>query len=212
MDVGSYPGSLPRLLREVLKCDAEMYSTGLQFTDDYLKYMKELGVQCAEVDIDPPYYEIENPPYVFTFPWPDDFFDFVFACEIIEHLVNPLHMLKDIRRVLKPGGALLITTDNQTDIGNAFNLLMGKSINQEITMGHVYKNDLTVRKHIHLYTKNELEYILNDLNFRDVKIHIYNIQHDMRKFTIAKRVKFWIRNMFYILPMYRPRLFAVCRK
>jgi SAM-dependent methyltransferase len=47
------------------------------------------------------------------FPYDDGRFDLVTFCEIIEHLtVDPTHMLCEIHRILKPGGALLLTTPN----------------------------------------------------------------------------------------------------
>ena len=212
LDVGSLPGTLPRILREVLQYDGEIYTIDLNFTDEYISYMKELGVHCVEVDIDPPFYEVANHPYPFTFPWDDNSFDFVFACEVIEHLVNPLHMLKEIKRILKPNGVLLISTDNQTDICNAFNLLIGKSINEDIKQSHIYNNSIVNRQHAHLYTKDELNFILNDLGFREIRIYLYNILHNFRNFTFFKKIKFYVRSFFCIIPIYRRRMFSICKK
>jgi SAM-dependent methyltransferase len=39
---------------------------------------------------------------------PDSSQDFVIACHILEHLANPLAILVDIHRVLKPGGLLIL--------------------------------------------------------------------------------------------------------
>jgi|ERR1043166_7832211 SAM-dependent methyltransferase len=47
------------------------------------------------------------------FPYPENHFDVVVCMEIIEHLLHdPMAMLVEIRRVLKPGGALVLTTPN----------------------------------------------------------------------------------------------------
>lgn len=48
------------------------------------------------------------------FPLRNDLFDLVVAVEIIEHLENPRHFLREIKRVLKPNGELIITTPNIT--------------------------------------------------------------------------------------------------
>lgn len=39
-------------------------------------------------------------------------FDLVFAIEVIEHLENPRHVLREIHRVLVPGGHAILTTPN----------------------------------------------------------------------------------------------------
>jgi len=43
-------------------------------------------------------------------PFGKNFFDVVMATEIIEHLEHPALMLGEIKRVLKPGGRVIITT------------------------------------------------------------------------------------------------------
>jgi SAM-dependent methyltransferase len=45
-------------------------------------------------------------------PFDDDFFDIVFAFEVFEHFAAPQYALEEIRRVLKTGGILLLSTPN----------------------------------------------------------------------------------------------------
>jgi len=45
-------------------------------------------------------------------PLPDAAFDTVISCETIEHLPEPTKALREIRRILRPGGRLLLTTPN----------------------------------------------------------------------------------------------------
>jgi len=54
-------------------------------------------------------FDVEREP----FPFPDNAFDVVMWCEVIEHLnENPVFTLSEIHRVLKPGGAVVISTPN----------------------------------------------------------------------------------------------------
>jgi SAM-dependent methyltransferase len=45
-----------------------------------------------------------------TLPFPDEHFDAVVSFEVFEHVFNIDETLREIRRVLKPGGQILITT------------------------------------------------------------------------------------------------------
>ena len=64
-----------------------------------------------------------------SLPVPDNSFSVVFFCEIIEHLLmNPLHSLNEIHRVLAPDGTLVITTPNVARLENVLALVAGTNI------------------------------------------------------------------------------------
>jgi ubiquinone biosynthesis O-methyltransferase len=44
--------------------------------------------------------------------YPDDSFDVVFCSEVIEHMTSPEVLVSEMKRVLKPGGRLVLTTPN----------------------------------------------------------------------------------------------------
>jgi glycosyltransferase involved in cell wall biosynthesis/SAM-dependent methyltransferase len=63
------------------------------------------------------------------FPYDDSSFDVVLFCEIIEHLLSdPVHALTEIRRVLKPGGDLVLTTPNVARLENARKIIAGENV------------------------------------------------------------------------------------
>jgi SAM-dependent methyltransferase len=50
-------------------------------------------------------------------PFPDAHFDGVVFSEVLEHLSDPPAALRELRRVLKPGGTLILTTPNRNFVG-----------------------------------------------------------------------------------------------
>jgi SAM-dependent methyltransferase len=74
-------------------------------------------------------------------PFADGTFRAVFAGEILEHLVDTAGFLDDVRRVLVPGGVLVLTTPNLASLENRLRLLLGiypKWVDYELAgEGHV---------------------------------------------------------------------------
>src|SRR5205823_3782921 len=47
------------------------------------------------------------------FPYEDDYFTTVLCGELIEHLpTDPMHLISEVNRILKPGGHFILTTPN----------------------------------------------------------------------------------------------------
>ena len=47
------------------------------------------------------------------FPYDDGYFSTVLCCELVEHLTeDPMHMMSEINRILRPDGHLVLTTPN----------------------------------------------------------------------------------------------------
>lgn len=69
-------------------------------------------------------FDVEKDPY----PYEDASFDTVICCEILEHLSSdPMHMLREINRIVKPGGHLLLTTPNLASAKSLAYVLQGES-------------------------------------------------------------------------------------
>ena len=56
-------------------------------------------------------------------PFSDSFADAVVAAEIIEHLENPRALMRELVRVAKPGGAVILTTPNQLSLLSLLTLI-----------------------------------------------------------------------------------------
>lgn len=97
------------------------------------------------------HFNVESDP----FPYPDASFDLVVFAEIIEHLLtDPSHSLREIRRVLRPGGTLILTTPNAARLENVAKLVAGTGINDP------YSGYGPYGRHNREFTRPELEQLL----------------------------------------------------
>ena len=49
----------------------------------------------------------------YTFPFQDNSFDYVYSTSVLEHVTDPVMFLKEINRVLKPGGKVYLSFPNR---------------------------------------------------------------------------------------------------
>jgi SAM-dependent methyltransferase len=90
------------------------------------------------------------------FPFDDATFDVVTCLEVLEHLaIDPMAMMAEINRVLRPGGLLVLTTPNAIRTANAVNMLLG-----EQPCGWNPYNGFDSNRHNREYTPREIERLL----------------------------------------------------
>lgn len=56
---------------------------------------------------------------------PNGKYDFIFCMEVLEHLVNPLNAIKNLRKSLNQTGRLVISLPNEFNFWNRFQILLG---------------------------------------------------------------------------------------
>lgn len=94
------------------------------------------------------------------FPFDDGSMDGVLFCEMLEHLLmNPLHTLGEIHRILRPSGCLILTTPNVARLENVLRLLHGANLYDP------YSGFGPYGRHNREYTRHELHRLLEFAGF-----------------------------------------------
>lgn len=139
-------------------------------------------------------------------PFADARFDVVVMTEVIEHLVWPETALKEIHRVLRPDGHLILSTPNLACLPNRLLLLLGvQPLFSEVGELQVYGRKLRLFGqggipvgHLRLYTKPALVELLGAAGFRmvDVRGAPY---HDVGTLMFVEQIVAAVPNLAMIL-------------
>ena len=97
------------------------------------KGLLDLGFEVDALDIDAKRFEFheqisfQEGNLDHPLPYPDNTFDYVIFMEVIEHIYNPGFVISEIKRVLRYGGRLIVSTPNILNIGSRFRFLVSGS-------------------------------------------------------------------------------------
>lgn len=181
-----------------LTSDLEVHVTDFDMDKEPKGMMSlSLGDDSAEV----PVYRLDLETQ--TIPVDGETFDVVLCCEVIEHMeVDPMHLMSEINRVLKPDGLLVLTTPNATSSRAIHKILRG--IEPYFYMQYRHKPSLY--RHNYEYSVYSLTKVLQSAGF-DGKVWTEDSFEDPILDDVEK-----LRDLGYSLSHIGDNIFVVARK
>lgn len=106
------------------------------------------------------------------FPYPDEHFATVLCCELLEHLPSdPMFLMAEINRILRPGGHVVMTTPNVASIRALRAILEGYHPGFFPAYIKPAEPGAEVEaRHAREYTPREMHYLLQDSGFEVVRL------------------------------------------
>lgn len=134
---------------------------GMDWSADVLRRAGAHGLVLVQAGLDPP-----------GLPVAADSVDVVIMSELIEHLVDTDAALDEVRRVLRPGGALLLSTPNLAAWYNRGLLAIGtQPVFSEVSLRGVFgRPGRQVAGHLRLFTRRALVEFLDARGFDCVRV------------------------------------------
>lgn len=138
---------------------------GIEGNKSLLNEAKNGGVKAYQADI--------------NFSWPIDNLsvDCITATEVVEHLSDLDNFFSESRRVLKPGGKIIISTENLAGYHNVIALMMGNQpytgpyLSRVFSVGHrpcskFYNGKHRAFPHLNVMTTKALRQLLSKYGFK----------------------------------------------
>lgn len=192
LEVGSAPCHFTYLLKKL-----NYPVVGLDIEPGRLnKFIKKYDLDVRKCDI-----EKEQ------LPFKDNQFNFIIFSEIFEHLrIDPIFTMKEIRRVLKPDGIMMLTTPNLYALERIISFATGRGLFKPYkqfeklhTIGHM--------GHIREYSTDEAKHFLENTGFKVIDTQ-YRIYNKTKKKIIGPIMDLFCR----VIPRVRPAQVIICQK
>ena len=113
LEIGCDSGLFSLIIKERFK---DIQHQAIEVAPERINTALSRGIDVKKVDV-----EKEQ------LPFNNNSFDIVLFTETIEHLVSPLLILSEIKRVIKPAGTVIISTPNAVGLFARYNHLLGIS-------------------------------------------------------------------------------------
>lgn len=150
--------------------------------------LSDAGFRVTAADIDASFFRADRPGIRFiaadfneTSPFEDGSFDCVTCLEMIEHVENPFALLRELYRVLKPGGTLVISTPNILNIRSRLRFLLEGNYDYFKYPLPEWEQDGTgANLHVNPIRLHEMEYYVRKAGFVVEEVFTSNYRYGLR--------------------------------
>jgi SAM-dependent methyltransferase len=167
IDIGCGEGYV---LADALRKGWEVY--GLDIADNRLEIARTEQVNFIKGNI-------------FQASFRDNHFDAVYLDQVLEHVTDPLSHIREINRILRPGGTFYLGIPNENSLFNDF---------RRVVFSLAGRWDVSVRIkpfkspfHIVGFTRYSIKKILENNNFSIKRFRVFGGEYDWRKFKLFTR-------------------------
>lgn len=148
LDVGCGSGTIAKKLQ-----DAGHVVKGLDFSEEALRRASQRGIETQQCNLDE------------GIPEPDNTYDVVWEGDIVEHVFDPIGLLKESARVLKPNGILLLTIPSDVGLVSRIKMLFGISHQEQMYMTSGFY------KHHTFFTPRLIRFMLDKAKLEIIGFH-----------------------------------------
>jgi SAM-dependent methyltransferase len=151
LDVGCAEGSATAAIAEHVRAGTVL---GLELADHYIDAARSRGIDVRKADV-------SN-----RWPLEDSSVDMVHSNQVIEHLAETDHFMREIARVLKPNGYAVVSTNNLASWHNIVALMLGwqplpAHVSDEVAIGNPLALEEprcgeSVHRHLRIFTARAL--------------------------------------------------------
>lgn len=217
LEIGPFHGYLPFILRQ----QASSY-TVLEGDDPVVRQLDRLyqehRIDLRYIDFAEVFGPLRTASHQLDFP--DNSFDTIFCWETMEHFnFNPVKLVREFHRIIKPGGRVCITVPNKASWQNIFSLLTGKGDDEKIKAFYTFEDyEIDGKKAFHgyhwrEYSPSEMPNLLSKAGFKIQAAGSFTSFQPRQNLSLARRgVRAVIKAAGAVFPRHQTHVYTVATK
>ncbi|MDF2956151.1 MAG: 2-polyprenyl-3-methyl-5-hydroxy-6-metoxy-1 [Candidatus Alkanophagales archaeon MCA70_species_2] len=154
LDVGCGDG----YVSSILVGDNEVF--GLDIAESAIEEARRRGIKAVVSNLE-------------SIPFPDKSFDVILALDILEHLFDPIRVLREAGRVLKDDGILLVSVPNAANIYSRIIFLLTGELMDAAEISERRTPEFLFSEHIRFFSANKIRKVLQLTGFKTTTFRPY---------------------------------------